>query len=155
MHSFADLFWAMIVFYFIFMILWIFIRIFVDIFHREDISGGMKVLWIFAIFIVPFFAAIVYMVTRPNTAAMPGSAAGQQASPVAATASVAATSPATATPSAATPSAATPSAATPSAAAPSAAAPSSADEIAKLAALRDSGAITPAEFDTLKARALA
>ena len=33
--------------------------------------------------------------------------------------------------------------------------PSTADEIAKLAALRDSGAITPAEFDAAKAKALA
>ena len=135
MNSFADFFWAMIVFYFIFMILWIFIRIFADIFHRDDITGGMKVLWILAIFIVPFFGAIVYMVMRPNTARMPGTTTAQQASPVAATASVAATSPAPVT--------------------PAAVAPSSADEIAKLAALRDSGAITPAEFDSLKAKALA
>ena len=80
MYSFADLFWSMIVFYFIFMVLWIFIRIFADIFHRKDLSGGMKVLWIIAIFIVPFFAAIVYMITRPNTAAMPGTTTAQQAS---------------------------------------------------------------------------
>ena len=40
MYSFADLFWSMIIFYFIFMVLWIFIRIFADIFHRQDISGG-------------------------------------------------------------------------------------------------------------------
>jgi len=33
--------------------------------------------------------------------------------------------------------------------------PSTADEIAKLATLRDSGAITPAEFDAAKAKALA
>lgn len=33
--------------------------------------------------------------------------------------------------------------------------PSTADEIAKLAALRDSGAITPAELDSAKAKALA
>ncbi|WP_157829585.1 SHOCT domain-containing protein [Nocardioides alpinus] len=36
-----------------------------------------------------------------------------------------------------------------------AAAPSTADEIAKLASLRDSGALTAAEFDTQKARLLA
>ena len=131
MHSFADLFWSMIILYFIFMVLWIFIRIFADIFHRKDLSGGMKALWIIAIFIVPFFAAIVYMITRPNTAELPGTTTAQQVGLQ------------------------EPSAAAPSAAAPAAAAPSSADEIAKLAALRDSGAITPAEFDTLKAKALA
>ena len=68
MNSFADVFWAMIMFYFVFMILWIFIRIFADIFHRKDLTGAWKAIWIIVIFVVPFFGAIVYMISRPVTA---------------------------------------------------------------------------------------
>ena len=68
MNSFADFFWAMIVFYFLFMVIWIFIRIFADIFHRRDLTGAWKAIWILVLFIIPFFGAIVYMITRPVTA---------------------------------------------------------------------------------------
>ena len=68
MTTFWDFFWAMIVFYFIFMVIWIFIRIFADIFHRHDLTGAWKAIWILILFIIPFFGAIVYMITRPVTA---------------------------------------------------------------------------------------
>ena len=127
MNSFADFLWAMIAFYFIFMVLVIFIRIFGDIFRRDDLSGAMKVVWILVLFWIPFFGAMIYLVTRPkvpvDAQVMPGAPAA---------------------------------AAAPAAPAPAAvAAPSSADEIAKLATLRDSGAITPEEFEAAKAKALA
>ena len=123
MNTFADFFWAMIYFYFIFLILWIFIRIFIDLFHRTDLSGGWKVLWILVIFVVPFFGAIVYMISRPATAQTSAGQAPFQQAQVAPQAAVASST--------------------------------NADEIAKLAALRDSGAITPAEFDAAKAKAMA
>ena len=121
MNSFADFFWAMIWFYFVFMVIWIFIRIFADIFHRQDLTGLWKVIWILVLFWIPFFGALIYMIMRPK---LPTDA------------EVYATVPA----------------AQPQA---TSAGQSSADEIAKLAALRDSGAITPAEFDAAKAKALA
>jgi Short C-terminal domain/Phospholipase_D-nuclease N-terminal len=65
MNSFADFFWYMIEFYIVFMVIWIFIRVFADIFRRTDMTGGMKALWIIAIFVIPFFGALVYIITRP------------------------------------------------------------------------------------------
>jgi hypothetical protein len=120
LNSFADVFWAMIMFYFVFMIIWIFIRIFADIFRRQDISGVMKVVWTFVLFWIPFFGAMIYIIARSKVPMDEVAAGAPSAQPQAAPAS-----------------------------------PSSADEIAKLAALRDSGAITPAEFDAAKAKALA
>lgn len=67
MNSFADLFWYMIEFYILFMVIWIFIRVFADIFRRTDMTGGMKALWIVCIFIIPFFGALVYIITRPKS----------------------------------------------------------------------------------------
>ncbi len=69
MNTFADFFWAMITFYFIFMIIWIFIRVFADLFHRQDLSGAWKVIWILVIFVIPFFGALVYIISRPKLGA--------------------------------------------------------------------------------------
>ncbi|HEY7025205.1 MAG TPA: SHOCT domain-containing protein [Candidatus Limnocylindrales bacterium] len=65
--TFGDIFWSLIVFYFWFMIIWIFIRIFADIFHRNDLSGAMKVIWILVLFILPFLGALIYMLMRKPT----------------------------------------------------------------------------------------
>ena len=136
MNSFADFFWAMIMFYFVFMILWIFIRIFADIFHRHDLSGGWKAIWILILFVIPFFGALIYMITRPVTAqdVAEKAALEQQQAAVAAAQQAQAQAQFAAT---------------------TAADASTADEITKLVALKDSGAITQAEFDTAKAKALA
>ena len=123
MNSFADFFWYMIEFYILFMIIWIFIRVFADIFRRTDIKGGMKALWIVVIFIIPFFGALVYIITRPHLDGDAGVMGGPQPVPVAASATPTATS--------------------------------AADQIAKLTALHDSGALTDAEFESAKAKALA
>ena len=123
MNSFADVFWAMVMFYFVFMIIWIFIRIFADIFRRQDLTGVMKVVWILVLFWIPFFGAMIYLIARPK---LPTDDEVAVAAPTASS--------------------------QPQAAAVST---SSADEIAKLAALRDAGTITPAEFDAAKAKALA
>ena len=120
MNSLADFFWAMIMFYFVFMIIWIFIRLFADIFRRQDLTGIWKVIWIVVLFWIPFFGALIYIISRPKLAEDAEVAAAPQAQPPSAAVS-----------------------------------PSTADEIAKLAALRDSGAITSAEFDAAKAKALA
>jgi len=120
MNSFADFFWYMIEFYILFMIIWIFIRVFADIFRRTDIKGGMKALWIVVIFIIPFFGAMVYILTRPKNLPQDQELMAQM-----------------------------------KAQQDRATGYSSADEVAKLVALRDSGAITPAEFEAQKAKALA
>ena len=117
--TFADFFWGIIVFYFWFMVIWIFIRVFADIFRRNDLTGVQKVIWIVALFILPFLGALVYLLTRkPTEQEMQEMAQAQEMQK-------------------------------------RAAGYSSADEIAKLQKLKDSGALTQAEFDAAKARALA
>ena len=115
MNNLGDVLWAMIYFYFVFMIIWIFIRVFADIFSRQDLSGGWKVIWILGIFIIPFIGALVYILTRPKNLPQDQQAIAQ---------------------------------------AQLASGYSPADEVAKLAALRDSGAITAAEYDAQKAKLL-
>jgi len=64
--SFGDLLWGMLIFFFWFMAIWIFISLFADIFHREDLSGIAKAGWILLIFIVPFLGALIYIIARPK-----------------------------------------------------------------------------------------
>ena len=59
----------MVAFFFWFMAIWIFITIFGDIFRRNDLSGGMKAVWIIVLVLLPFLGAIIYMVTRPKMTA--------------------------------------------------------------------------------------
>jgi Phospholipase_D-nuclease N-terminal len=67
-NSLADLLWAMVAFYFLFMILWIFIRIFADIFRRQDLSGARKAIWVVILLALPFLGAIIYLIGRPTLA---------------------------------------------------------------------------------------
>ena len=64
--SFGSVLWAMVVFFLWFMVIWMFIAIFADIFHRNDLSGWGKAGWISVIFIVPFIGILIYMIARPK-----------------------------------------------------------------------------------------
>ena len=67
--SFGDILWSFIAFFFWFMAIWIFITIFGDIFRRNDLTGGMKAVWIFVLIILPFLGALIYIATRPKLTA--------------------------------------------------------------------------------------
>ena len=127
--TFGDIFWSLIVFYFWFMLIWIFIRIFADIFHRRDITGGMKAVWIIALIFAPLISALVYLIARGRGMAERQVAAmrQQQSATNAYIKQVAG----------------------------SGGGKSSAEQIADAKALLDSGVVTQAEFDTLKSKALA
>ena len=62
----GQVLWAMLAFFFWFMIIWMFIAIFADIFRREDLSGWGKAGWIFLIFILPFLGILIYVISRPK-----------------------------------------------------------------------------------------
>ena len=64
--TFGSVMWAMVVFFFWFMAIWIFITIFSDIFRRRDLSGVAKAAWIFLLFVFPFLGALIYMIARPK-----------------------------------------------------------------------------------------
>ena len=118
-YTFWDVVWSMVIFFFWFMLIWIFISIFADIFRRNDMSGGWKAIWIIAIFIVPFFGALVYIIMRPKVTAQDVQMMTQA-----------------------------------DAAQKAAAGVSTADQIEKLNQLKDSGAITVPEYETLKKKAM-
>jgi len=118
--NFGTVVWSMFVFFFWFMLIWMFIAVFSDIFRRNDIHGWAKAGWIFLIFILPFLGILIYMIARPKMTAQDKEMIDQMQE---AERRVSGYSPA--------------------------------EEIAKAAELKASGAITDAEFEEMKRRAMA
>jgi preprotein translocase subunit YajC len=116
----GEFFWYMLIFYLWFMVIMMFIRVFMDIFQRENLSGWGKAGWIFLLFVLPFLGILIYVIVRPKNTEqdqrMMAQAQAAQARVVGG---------------------------------------SAVDDIAKAQELLDKGAITQAEFDSIKAKALA
>jgi hypothetical protein len=49
----------------------------IDIFRRDDITGGMKALWLAVVIFLPFLGTLVYLLVRP-VGATPNERAGLQ-----------------------------------------------------------------------------
>jgi type VI protein secretion system component VasK len=67
--TFWDLIWSMVVFFIWVMWIFIFISIFMDVFRRNDLSGGWKAIWIIALILIPFLSALIYIIARPKVTA--------------------------------------------------------------------------------------
>jgi len=61
-----EFFWYMFIFYIWFMVIWMFIQAFADIFRRENLSGWGKAGWILLLFVFPFLGILIYMIARPK-----------------------------------------------------------------------------------------
>ena len=64
--TFGSVLWAMIVFFFWFMLIWMFIGVFADIFRRNDLTGWGKAGWLLLIFIIPLLGILIYLIARPK-----------------------------------------------------------------------------------------
>jgi magnesium-transporting ATPase (P-type) len=121
-----DLFWTFLMFFLFFVWLMLLFRIFGDIFRSEDIGGWGKALWTIFVIFLPFLGVLVYVIARGKGMAERDVKDYQIAE-----------------------------AATQQYIRETVGTSSSADEIAKLAALRDQGVLTDAEFQSQKAALLA
>jgi len=65
-YGFGEFLWTMLAFFFWFMLIWMFIAVFADIFRRRDLSGGAKAGWIVLIFILPLIGILIYEIARPT-----------------------------------------------------------------------------------------
>jgi len=115
-----DFMWALVVFYFWFMFIWIFISIIGDIFRREDVSGWGKAGWLLLLVALPFLGSLIYMISRPKMTEQDKRIMAELEEKQRRMAGF-----------------------------------SAAEEIAKAQQLRESGAISDAEFEEIKRRALA
>jgi ABC-type multidrug transport system fused ATPase/permease subunit len=127
--SFIDIFWSVLWFFFLFIWIMILVHILSDLFRDRSLSGGAKTLWVLFLVFLPFLAVLVYLFTRGQGMAERAAARQQQAQDqFEGYVRTVATGDATATPT---------------------------EQIAQAKQLLDAGTIDQAEFDRLKAKALA
>ena len=63
-YPFLDLVWTMVIFFLWIMWIWLLFAIFADIFRRKDISGVAKTAWIIFAIVLPFLGVFVYLITQ-------------------------------------------------------------------------------------------
>jgi membrane protein insertase Oxa1/YidC/SpoIIIJ len=125
-YPLLDIFWTMLWFFLFFIWIWLVITVFVDLFRSHDLSGWAKAGWAIFLIVLPLLGVLFYLIFR-------GGSMQQRQMQDAAQQEQAFRNyvqQATATSS------------------------STADELAKLAELRDRGVITPEEFERQKATML-
>ena len=106
--------------------IWILIYVFIDIFRSRDLSGWGKALWFIFVLFIPLIGVLVYLIVRGGSMHERAVKEAQQQDQEARAYIRQA-----------------------------AGTPSTADQLAQLADLRDRGVITPAEFESQKAKILA
>lgn len=63
-YPFLDVMWTMLVFFAWIIWFWLLITVFTDVFRRHDASGFAKVLWIIFVIVLPFLGVFVYMIAN-------------------------------------------------------------------------------------------
>ena len=122
----GQVFWSLLEFALFFIWIWLLIIVFSDIFRSHDIGGFAKALWVIFVFIVPYLGVLVYIIARGHKMAQHA----EQAALAQDAANKAYIQDAVSTGNVA-------------------------DEIQRLADLKAAGTISDAEFEQLKAKALA
>ena len=69
MNDLWDFFVWLFWFYVIISCIWIFITVFIDIFRDPELNGWVKALWVLFLVFVPFLAAFVYLIARGRSMA--------------------------------------------------------------------------------------
>jgi hypothetical protein len=63
-YPFLDVFWTMLIFFCWIIWFWLLITVFADVFRRKDIGGGTKTLWIIFVIILPFLGVFIYLLVN-------------------------------------------------------------------------------------------
>ncbi len=121
-----DVFLSMFWFMLLVTWIWMIIAIFGDIFRDRELSGGAKALWTLFLIFIPWLGALTYLIVRGNSMNQRHVKAAEESQ-----------------------------ASFRAYVQDAAGTTSPADELRKLAELRDSGAITAADFEQAKAKVLA
>ncbi|MGD0374447.1 MAG: SHOCT domain-containing protein [Streptosporangiaceae bacterium] len=63
-YPLLNIFWTMFEFFLWVLWIWLLIWIFIDIFRSHDLSGWAKALWVIFVVILPFLGVLVYLIAR-------------------------------------------------------------------------------------------
>jgi hypothetical protein len=126
-YPLLGIFWTMLWFFLFVIWLMLLFRVIADVFRSDDLGGFSKVLWLLFVIVFPFLGLLVYVIARGNSMGRRelDRVQSQQQAFEAYVRQTAGTTTG-----------------------------GSADELAKLADLRDRGVLSPAEFEAQKAKIL-
>jgi hypothetical protein len=65
-YPFLNILWSMIIFFVWVTWIWMMILILSDVFRRRDLSGWGKAGWTFFLIVLPFLGALVYLITQSD-----------------------------------------------------------------------------------------
>jgi Phospholipase_D-nuclease N-terminal/Short C-terminal domain len=65
-YPFLDVLWTMLIFFLWVMWFWLLIVIIGDVFRRRDIGGGKKTIWLIFILFVPFIGVLAYVLSNSD-----------------------------------------------------------------------------------------
>jgi len=63
-YPLLGVFWTMLWFFLFFIWIWILITVFADIFRSHDLGGFAKALWVIFVIVLPFLGVLVYLIAR-------------------------------------------------------------------------------------------
>jgi hypothetical protein len=63
-YPFLDVLWTMFIFFLWIIWFWLLFTVFIDIFRRHDLSGGKKALWLIFVIILPYLGVFIYLITQ-------------------------------------------------------------------------------------------
>jgi hypothetical protein len=63
-YPFLDLLWTMLIIFAWVIWFWLLITVFADLFRRHDTSGFSKVLWIIFVILLPFLGVFIYLIVN-------------------------------------------------------------------------------------------
>jgi hypothetical protein len=63
-YPFLNVMWTLLVIFAWVIWFWLLIRIFSDLFRRHDIGGGHKALWVIFVILVPFIGVLIYLIVQ-------------------------------------------------------------------------------------------
>ena len=63
-YPFLDVLWTMLIFFLWITWFWLLITVFADIFRRRDIGGGAKTLWLIFVIVLPFLGVFIYLISQ-------------------------------------------------------------------------------------------
>jgi len=62
-----NVFWTMLEFFVLFLWIFLVITVFFDIFRSEDLGGGAKALWVIFVIVLPYLGVLAYLIARGGT----------------------------------------------------------------------------------------
>ena len=65
-YPFLDILWTLLIFFLWVMWFWLLIVIIGDVFRRRDIGGGKKTIWLIFILFVPFIGVLAYVLSNSD-----------------------------------------------------------------------------------------